>query len=127
VMTYCPICLNNTLTLSSRGIVHISINGLHRDTGRFLFNTSKESPEEIASNFKKKLDEFFMWYSTFQNQDPIKLLSAVTSDFVCDNGCIIPMENKSSIIGILIPEDKVMKIVNKLCEKYCMKVALKRD
>lgn len=121
---YCPKCLNNTMSLASRGVVNISVNGMQRDTGRFLFNTSKESKEEIAKNFEKKLEEFFAWYSEFKNPEPIKYVQLTSSDYVCESGCHIALTTKMSVVNILVPASRLNTILNNLGKKYNMKIEL---
>jgi hypothetical protein len=80
---HCPKCLGNTLMISPRGVVNITINGMQRDTGRFLFNLDKESKSEIFSNFTDKLEDFFKWYSAFENKEAISVVHVYSGDFKC--------------------------------------------
>ncbi|HLE10005.1 MAG: hypothetical protein A2504_00855 [Bdellovibrionales bacterium RIFOXYD12_FULL_39_22] len=124
---YCPKCLNNTLALASHGIVNITINGKQMDTGRFLYNADKESKQEIIDNLTDKLIDFFKWYSTFKNQDPIKFVQISSSDFVCEDKCAIDLRTKFSVIDILIPKSTVNKILHDLGQQYNMKIELQVD
>lgn len=124
---YCPVCLNESLTLAPRGIVNLTVNGKQRDTGRFMFNTLRETKEEIAKNLSKKLDEFFKWYAGFQNKEPIKYIKIFSSDFMCSNGCIIDVNMKFSVLDVLISTSSIEKILAKLGEKYGMVIELEKE
>ena len=47
---YCPKCYNNSLSMASRGVVDIIINGKQMDAGRFLYNINKESKFKFLKN-----------------------------------------------------------------------------
>ncbi len=124
---YCPKCLNNTLFLASHGVVNIIINDKQMDTGRFLYNTDRESREEIIENLTSKVIDFFKWYSTFRNQDPIKVVQICSSDFLCEDKCAIDLRIKFSVIDILIPKSTINNILHELSQKYNMKIELQVD
>ncbi len=121
---HCPKCFNDCMKMSSRGVVHIIINGMQMDTGRFLFNLSKESEEEVRENFKAKLEEFFKWYSNFQNKDPIKVMELLSSDFACEEKCKLDLGMRFSVLGILIPYEEAEEVVKELAQKYKMTIQL---
>lgn len=121
---YCPMCLNDTLSMRDRGVIHLIVNGKQMDTGRFLYNILKESPEELNENFEKKLEEFFRWYSNFQNKDPIQYIHICSSDFRCEKGCGIHLGNKYSVVDVLIPREVVLEKLEILGEKYDMIIEL---
>lgn len=124
---YCPVCLNNSLHLSMRGVVTINVNGLQRDNGRFLFNLEKQKKSEIVTDFHKKLEEFFTWYGQFQNKEPIHYLHIFSSDFKCSEGCIIGSQHKFSVVDILLPKAEILKSLDQLGKQYNMKIELKND
>ena len=113
--------------MAPRGTINIVINNKQRDTGRFLFNSDKESKEEMRQKLLKKCEEFFEWYSTFQNQDPISRLNITSSDFKCSSGCKAMPNFSLSAIGILFPEKDVQKIFQKLADKYLLQIELQLD
>ncbi len=86
---YCPKCFGHNLQACSTGVINLVINGKQMDAGRFLYYTNKQSQKEIEEQFVRKLEEFFKWYSSFENQEPIKNVQIISSDFMCDNGCSI--------------------------------------
>ncbi|MBT7610891.1 MAG: hypothetical protein HN576_14105 [Bacteriovoracaceae bacterium] len=122
---YCPICFNDTLSLKKSGVVHLIINGKQMDTGRFLFNLEQERPDIIIRDFSAKIEDFFKWYSSFQNQLPITEIYISSSDYSCQKGCKIPMSNKFSIVDTLIPRTQVNSILDKMAEKYELEIELR--
>lgn len=121
---YCPKCLNNTLAINSRGVVHLMINGKKMDSGRFLFNFGEMTKTEFLDTFTEKIESFFKWYSNFQNQEPIAVVELYTSDLTCEDGCIIPIEHYVSVIDILIKKDTLLKILSEAAESYQMTIEL---
>ncbi len=124
---YCPKCLNDTLSVSSRGVVNLIVNGKQMDAGRFLFNLGKESPEDLQKSFQTKLEEFFIWYSGFKNKDPITRIEVCSGDFRCESGCRIDINSRFSVINILIPRKTVLKLLDELGQKYNLRVELKEN
>ena len=63
---YCPVCFNNSLSLSPKGVIDIVINGKQMDASRFLFNTGDQNKEELmAALAGKKLKSFSSGIQTF--------------------------------------------------------------
>lgn len=122
---YCPICFNDTLALKKSGVVHLIINGKQMDAGRFLFNRELERPDVILKDFATKIEDFFKWYSSFQNQLPITEVYISSSDYECMKSCRIPMSNKFSIVDTLIPLEDINGVLNKMAEKYNLTIELK--
>lgn len=123
-MLYCPACMNDTLTIQPRGTVDIIINGMQRDTGRFLYNISKDSKDEIYDRFKDKLDDFFRWYSNFQNQETVSQVDIISADFKCENGCRLEIGFKASVIDVLIPSKVLNETLAELSEDFGIEVDL---
>jgi hypothetical protein len=121
---YCPICFNDTLSLKKSGVVHLIINGKKMDAGRFLFNTEQDRPDVILKDFSSKIEDFFKWYSSFQNQLPITEVYISSADFNCHTGCKIPMANKFSIVDMLIPRTDINVILTKMAQKYNLEIQL---
>lgn len=123
---YCPKCLENGLFLKSRGVVELIINGKQMDAGRFLFNRDTSKKEEIYSDFKKKLEEFFSWYSQFKNTEPIQIVELSTADFKCEVcGFSPPLKQRFPIADVLIPQSVVIKCLKEQGEKYNLDIKLK--
>lgn len=121
---YCPTCFNNTLRLSSKGVLQVVINGKQMDAGRILYNVDGHE-KDMLSDLKKKIEEFFRWYSNFKNKDPIQMIELMTSDMKCDNQCKIPVGLRIDVVDLLIESTTIKKIMQDLSEKYKMKIQFK--
>lgn len=124
---YCPICFNNTLKVSSRGVVHLVINGKKMDSGRFLFNFDDMTKDEILQNFIEKLESFFKWYSNFTNKDPIALVELYTNDVSCMDSCKIPIGHYVSVIDLLIDKKTLTGLLEEQAEKYKLSIEIKEE
>jgi hypothetical protein len=122
---YCPICFNDTLGLKKSGVVHLIINGKQMDAGRFLFNLEQERPDIILKDFGSKIEDFFKWYSSFQNQLPITEVFISSSDYCCHKGCKIPMSNKFSIVDTLLTREDINVVLDRMAQKYELTIELK--
>jgi hypothetical protein len=123
---YCPKCFNNTLQLNPRGVVNLIINGKQMDAGRFLFNTETTRKDQIESDLKVKLQEFFQWYATFKNREPITTVELCTFDFRCRSCSFMPsLNHRYSVIDILIPNQQLLKHLQELSLHYHMEIELK--
>jgi hypothetical protein len=118
-MNYCQHCLNPSLSMSKKGIAHITINHKQLDNGRFLFDLNKEDNSEVVANFEKKINEFFQWYSRFNNIVPITSFELTTNNFFCSNGCPM-LPHQYSIVDILIPYSKIEAVLEKYATQYNM-------
>ena len=78
----------------------------------------------MLKKLDSKVEEFFKWYSTFQNKDPVSKFGLYSSDFCCKNDCKIPINTRISIIGILFTAEEVTTILNALGKKYQIKIEL---
>ena len=124
---YCPKCFNNTLKLSSKGVVNVVINGKQMDTGRFLFNLSNRKKDQITKDLEEKLEEFFEWYSSFQNREAINSIELSSGDFFCEEGCRLGLNSKFSVVDVLIPRKLLVTKLKALGEKYQMSIQLKSE
>lgn len=124
---YCPKCFNNTLKLSSKGVVNVVINGKQMDTGRFLFNLNNRKTDQITKDLEAKIEEFFKWYSGFQNREAIKSIELSSGDFFCESGCHLGLNQKFSVVDVLIPQKLLMTKLKTLGEKYQMAIQLKSE
>lgn len=127
VSMYCPKCMNPSLQLSSSGVVNVVINKKQMDAGRFLFNLNSHRKEQIIKDFENKLEEFFNWYASFQNPEPITQVSLTSGDFACENGCRLDINSKFSIVDVLIPKKIILNKLNALGEKHRLQIRLDDD
>ena len=120
---YCPKCMNNSLHVNSRGVMNILVNGKQMDAGRFLYNIDS-GEEKFYKDLKDELEEFFKWYSNFQNVESITKIEIATSDVTCDSKCKLPLNNKFSVIDAIIPSATLKVILSELGEKYGLNIEL---
>src|SRR3989339_1957533 len=123
-MPYCPVCFSDTMSLSPHGVIHLTINGKSKQSRQFLYNITKETKEEIAQNLEAKIEEFMVWFSSFQTKEPIRNYQLFSADYRCENGCKTNKVNRFSIIGELISGNKVEEIIHRLAKKYSIDVKL---
>lgn len=121
---YCPVCMNNTLNFSASGVVHVILNDKQMDAGRFYYNLDNIDDPHFLEELTKKLEEFFRWYSNFQNKEAITKIQLCTSDVVCEEKCNVPMANRFSILDVLVSRKKIETILEKLSKKYSIQVHL---
>lgn len=122
---YCPKCLNDSLRICSKGVVNIAINGKQMDAGRFLFNLeSDDKIKQLKPALKTKVQEFFKWYSGFQNRDPVTIIAIDTSDMQCEEGCVISAKNRFSIIDVLISKAELLEVLEVEAKKYNIEIQL---
>ena len=119
---YCPKCFNNSLHINSRGVMQIIINDRQMDAGRFLYDLENE--RQFKFDLQSKLEEFFKWYSGFQNAEEISKIEICTSDVSCDYKCAIPLITKFSVIDSVIPKKDLMNSLSNLGQKYKLDIKL---
>lgn len=124
-MLYCPKCLNNSLHYNPKGVINIIINGKQMDAGRFIYNLDPTELDKMIFDFKKKSEEFFKWYSNFQNKEAIARVELLTLDVKCDNKCVIPTNLKFSAVDTLIPSSVIKSTFQELGEKFKLEIELK--
>lgn len=122
---YCPKCFNNTLRICSKGVINIAINGKQMDAGRFLFNLeNEEKSKQFKPALKIKVQEFFKWYSSFQNKEPINLVAIDTSDMMCEHGCVITAKSKFSIIDILLSKNELLELLDQEANRWGIEIKI---
>jgi hypothetical protein len=120
---YCSVCLNNTIEIGQKGSVEVIINKKQLETGKFLFGSRKNN-KEFLQDFEKKVNEFFRWYSQLNYKTKIFSLDLVTSSFHCHNRCKIPLDQKKSVIGLMISTTQVMDVLRKASQKYNIELGM---
>jgi hypothetical protein len=120
---YCSVCLNNTIEIGQKGSVEVIINKKQLETGKFLFG-NRANNKEFIQDFEKKVFEFFSWYNNLHYKSKIVSIDLVTSSFHCNNRCKIPLDQKKSVIGLLISSKQVITTIKKAAEKYHIELGL---
>ncbi len=121
---YCPVCLNQSLTVSSQGVAHVVINGKQRDNGRFLFSMLPKDQKKIINDFRAKVEEFLQWYVGLVNHGPIVKVELLTSDMKCNQGCRFPNQSRFSVINVILSEGVISQIVQECGQKHNIQVKL---
>lgn len=115
---YCPVCFNDTLKLASSGVAKLIFNGKSKATSQFFYNLTQDKPEEINDKLKNVIKDYFIYYSGFQNKDPIRKVEVFSIDFKCKNGCIINVNHRVNVIGLLFEKEDLEKILKEMASKY---------
>ena len=121
---YCPVCLNDTLFMHTKGTIFLKINRQTMSTSHFLYNLSKEDEQDILEHLSIKLDEFLSWYSNFQNKEKISKVEVISSNFACDKRCKLPNEARFSVIGSLVSKRVFIKLLMSVAKKHGLSVDL---
>ena len=119
---YCPVCFNSSLLPASNGVVKATFNGKAKNTSQFFYNALQETPEEIYAKLKHVIEDYFSWYSNFQNKDTITDVALFSSDFVCQNRCKLTNDHKINVVGALLDPKLVLEIIQDAGKKYSIKV-----
>lgn len=122
---YCPICFNDTLKIASSGVVKVTFDGKSKSTSQFYYNLSQDSTQELLKKIEVVIDEYFSWYTTFQNKDPIKYVDMTSCDFLCSTGCRLNITHKLNIIGLIVTKKELLQLLKEQAEKYQLQLDLK--
>lgn len=122
---YCPVCLNDTLKIASSGVVKLSFNSKAKSTSQFFYNLVQDKDEDILQKLNDVIKDYFIYYSGFQNKDPIQFVDAYSIDFKCSNKCIIDIKHKVNVIGLLFSANQLKDSIEVMAKKYEIPIALK--
>jgi hypothetical protein len=122
---YCPVCFEQSLVIQQKGVVQIIVNGIQKESGRFLFFDDDDRMDEMMMELIRKLNEFFQWYRDFKNKDEEQEVDLVSTNFYCMKRCSIPMNSRFSVIGALFKRNKIEEIVDDVSNKYGLNIKLK--
>ena len=121
---YCPICFNDTLKLASSGVVKMTFNGKSKPTSQFFYNLAQDRDEDILKKLKEAIKDYFEYYSNFQNKDIIEHIECYSIDFKCENRCVININNKVNVIGLIFSFNELSEIANEVAKKYQLDIKL---
>lgn len=122
---YCPICFNDTLKVASSGVVKVTFDGKSKSTSQFFYNLKQDKPQELTSKIRHVITEYFSWYATFQNQDPIKNIEMTSCDFLCSTGCKLNINHRLNIIGLIITKQDLIQMVETEASQFNIALHLK--
>lgn len=115
---YCPICFNDTLKIASSGVIKFTFNGKSKATSQLYYNLTQDSEDDLLSKLDDTIDDYFKYYSGFQNCDPIKSVSVVSIDFKCRTGCVLSVNHKVNMVGMIFTKDDLKNSLEKHARKY---------
>lgn len=119
---YCPVCFNDTLKISSSGVVKFSFNAKAKSTSQLYYNLSQDNEKDLLEKLDNVIKDYFIYYSAFQNKYPIRYIEAFSIDFKCSSKCIINLQHKVSVIGSLFSKKELHESLRKLAPKYSIEV-----
>lgn len=120
--SYCPNCFNMCLELKSSGKVNLYFDGKKKESSVFIYNLHSNLPEDIQQKVLDKLVDFFQWYGSFGNKQPISKVEALSSDFICEDGCSLNPSFQPSVVGILFDQKFFENAVQEIAEKYGVEI-----
>ena len=121
---YCPVCFNDTLKIASSGVVKLTFNGKSKSTSQFFYDLKSDREADLQEKLEKVIADYFAYYSNFQNQDTIDTIEATSIDFVCSNGCVIGVNNRLNVVGLVITKEMIKVAAEKVGAKYKISVKL---
>ena len=83
-----------------------------------MYNLEDQRVDQIQSTMREKLEEYFQWYSEFQNKKPLEKIDLVSDDFACENGCGGENLGKFSVVGVLFSEKYFKNLIEELASEY---------
>jgi hypothetical protein len=116
---YCPVCFQDVLRIKSNGVIKLAFNGKSKNSSLFTYNLQKETQEQLLTKLNDKVEDFFSFYSQFQNKIPMKTFEAYSSDFLCTSGCKIDLVNtRVSVIGLVYSISEIKSVLEKQGKKF---------
>lgn len=122
---YCPICFNDTLKIASSGVVKMTFNGKSKSTSQFFFNLKEDSEQKTSEKLQATIEDYFEYYSDFQNKEPIKYVEAYSLDFKCTNKCIMNTTNKLSVVNLVFHTKTLSMALEEAAKKFDIEIAPK--
>ena len=107
------------------GVAEFIVNDRKRDTAKFIFDLTNKDKSQREVTLKAQ--EFFKWYSGFQNVEKIKKVELLTSDYSCASGCKLPLNLKFNLMELDFFRSLTIKLVEKECAKYKLPLTWQKD
>ncbi len=77
------------------------------------------------AKLNERVEDFFKFYSEFNNKVPIKTIEVYASDFLCTANCKIDLvHTKVSVIGVLFSVHEIRSVLVELGEKFGIEIDL---
>lgn len=115
---YCPVCLHDSLKIATNGVVKLIFNGKSKSTSQIYFNLLKDSPADISKKLEVVINDYFSYYSNFQNKDSIDSLHCFSFDFKCTNNCVMSLEKKMNVVELVFSKENLLEIIQRSAKKH---------
>ena len=102
----------------------MTFNGKAKSTSQFYYNLAQDRDEDILNKLEGVIKDYFVYYSGFQNKDEINEISCHSIDFKCDNKCVINVNHRVNVIGLIFTQEELKEITEKLANKYQVPVKI---
>lgn len=122
---YCPVCFNDTLKVASSGVVKVTFDGKAKSTSQFFYNLKQDKPHELMKKIRDVISEYFGWYATFQNKDPIKKVELTSCDFICSTGCRLNVSHRLNVVGLIITKQDLTQMLESEATRFEIPLKLK--
>lgn len=103
----------------------MTFNGKAKSTSQFFYDLKHEQDKDVLKKLDKVIADYFMYYSNFQNQDPIETVEATSLDFKCSNKCVINVSHKMNVIGLVFTKEMLIDSLDRMAAKYKIPLNLK--
>lgn len=90
-----------------------------------FYNLAQDKDTDLLNKLEEVIEDYFLYYSKFQNKDPIKYIEAYSIDFKCFHKCVITLTNKVNVIGVLFSLNEIQDVIKKCAAKYQIPLELK--
>ena len=104
----------------------MTFDGKSKSTSQFYYNLKEETQLSLNKKLREKVAEYFEYYSNFQNKSVIKEIYISSSDFKCANSCAISLEQKFSVVNLVIKAQDFLDIIEEEAKKYDIEIDLNK-
>lgn len=96
----------------------MTFDGKSKSTSQFFFNLKEDSEQKTSEKLNHVIEDYFEYYSNFQNKEPIKEVEAFSVDFKCSNKCGMSFANKISVINLVFHQKTLSLLLESAAKKY---------
>ena len=103
----------------------MTFNGKAKSTSQFFYDLKHDQDKDVLLKLDNVIADYFIYYSNFQNKDPIETVEATSLDFKCLNKCVINVSHKMNVIGLVFTKTMLIDSLNRMSVKYKIPLKLK--
>ena len=100
----------------------MTFDGKSKSTSQFFFNLKEDSETKTSEKLQHAIDDYFEYYSDFQNKEIIKEVEAYSLDFRCSNKCAITSSNKLSVVNLVFHAKTLAMCIEASSKKFDIEV-----